>query len=170
MKKTVIAISVILVFLVAVSQAMAWHPMGRSFGYAENLNLTAEQSRNLNAHQQDFLKEALPIRNELAIKALEFRTLLAQSSTDKSKVKAKQQEIFALQKKLQEKSLAYELDARDILTPEQISMLPPGCGLGFMASAGGMGYGKGCGRGMGNGGGYGRGMGYHAGPCPYGLR
>lgn len=171
MKKIIIATSVMLVLLVAVSHAVAWGPAG-------NLNLTAEQSEKLNGLHQGFLKETLPIQNELASKALEFRTLLASPSTDKTQVKAKQQEMFVLQNKMQEKSLAYRLDAREILTPDQISMLPPGCGLGFAAGAGygrGTGYGKGRGGGMGYGKGYGRGMGRGRGGrgpgfCAYGRR
>ena len=169
MKKLIIATSVMLVLLVAVSHAVAWGP-------AANLNLTAEQSGKLNSLHQEFLEETLPIRNELASKALEFRTLLASPSTDKTQVKAKQQEMFVLQNKMQEQFLAYRLDAREILTPDQISMLPPGCGLGFAAGAGygrGTGYGKGRGGGMGYGKGYGRGMGRGGrGPgfCAYGWR
>ncbi len=59
MKKAVLAISVMVVLLVAVSQAVAWCPMGRGFGYAANLKLTTEQSEKLNTLQQDFFKETL---------------------------------------------------------------------------------------------------------------
>jgi len=177
MKKAMIGMSVLVVLLTAVSQAVAWCPLGRGIAYAPNLNLTAEQSGKLNTLKQDFFKETLPIRNELASKVMEFRALLTQPSTDAGKIKAKQKEIFALQQKLQEKSVAYHLDARKILTAEQISMLPPGCGLGFLAGAGygsGRGYGRGYGQGMwatrgafcggGRGGGFGRGLRDGSGP------
>ncbi len=185
MKKTAIGIVVVVALLVAASLAVAWGPgYGRGAGYpagpaysgclyAPNVNLTAEQTARLNSLQQAFLNETLPVRNEMASSAMEVRTLMAQPGTDSAKVTAKQREIFALQQKLQERSLAYQSDARNILSPQQLSALPPGCGLGFAAGTGygtrygggygrGMGYssgfgsGNGRGRGMGRGGGFGR--------------
>lgn len=174
MKKTVMGISVVGVLLVVASLAFAQGPgYGRGYGYAAgpysrgcwyapNFNLTVDQTGKLTSLQQGFLNETLPIRNELAAKVLELRTLMARPSANAAMISAKQQEIFTLQQKLQEKSLAYQADARNTLTPQQLSMLPPGCGLGFAA---GTGYGRGTGYGAGYGGGgrgrgMGRGMGY----------
>lgn len=171
MKKTAIGISIVVALLVTASLALAWGPgYGRGYGYAAGsysrgcwcapgINLTAEQTTKLNSLQQAFLNESLPIRNELASKALELRTLMAQPGVDAAKISAKQKEIFALQQKLQEKSLTYQSDARNILSPQQLSALPPGCGLGFAAGTGysaGYGGGYGRGRGMGRGPGFGR--------------
>ncbi len=169
MKKTVIGVSVVVALLAAASLAIAWGPgYGRGFGYtgdpasrecwyAPNFNLTAEQSGKLTGLQQQFMNETLPIRNELAAKSLELRNLMAQPSPSAATISAKQQEIFALQQKMQEKSLPYQTNARNVLTPQQVSQLPPGCGLGFAA---GTGYGSGFGGGYGRGRGMGRGMGY----------
>jgi len=169
MKKTVMAIGIVVVLLVAVSLALAWGPgYGRGAGYAAGpyyrgcwyapgINLTSDQTGKLNSLHQAFLNESLPIRNELASRALELRTLMAQPGTDAAKISAKQKEIFALQQKLQEKSLAYQSDARNVLTPQQLSALPPGCGLGFAGTGYGAGFGGyGRGRGMGRGPGFGR--------------
>ena len=168
MKKTAIGISVVVALLISASLALAWGPgYGRGAGYAANsaygclyapnFNLTADQTGKLTGLQQQFLNESLPIRNELATKALELRTMMAQLAGDAAKISAKQQEIFALQQKMQEKSLPYQTNARNVLTPQQVSQLPPGCGLGFAA---GTGYGSGFGGGYGRGRGMGRGMGY----------
>jgi Spy/CpxP family protein refolding chaperone len=166
MKKTAIGISVVVAFLVTASLALAWGPgYGRGAGYAANsaygclyapnFNLAGDQAGKLTGLQQQFQNETLPARNELAAKSLELRNLMAQPSTNAAMISAKQQEIFALQQKIQEKSLAYQTNARNVLTPQQLSMLPPGCGLGFAAGTGygrGMGYGSyGRGRGMGYG-------------------
>ena len=175
MKKTAIGISVVTALLVTASLALAWGPgYGRGAGfaapsaygclYAPNFNLTADQTGKLTGLQQQFLNESLPIRNELAAKSLELRNLMAQPSPSAATISAKQQEIFALQQKMQEKSLPYQTNARNVLTPQQVSQLPPGCGLGFAAGTGyGSGFGGGYGRGMGYssgyGGGYGRGRG-----------
>jgi hypothetical protein len=106
----------------------------------------------------------------MAAKSLEIRNLMAQPSANAASISARQQEIFAPQQKIQEKSLAYQANARNILTPQQLSRLPSGCGLGFAAGSGygaglGGGYGQGMGYGAGSGGGYGRrrGMGRGAG-------
>jgi zinc resistance-associated protein len=171
MKKTWIGFSVLMALLVTASIALAWGPgYGRGMGYAPasaygclyapNFNLTAEQAGKLTGLQQQFLNESLPIRNELASKTIELRNLMAQPGTDAAKISAKQQEIFALEQKIQEKSLAYQKNARNILTPQQLSMLPPGCGLGFTA---GTGYGRGMGYGSTSAAGYPRGMGYGSG-------
>ncbi len=165
MKKTAIGISFVTALLLTASLALAWGPSyGRGAGfaapsaygclYAPSFNLTAEQRGKLIGLQQEFSNETLPVRNELAAKSLELRSLMAQPSPNSATISAKQKEIFDLQQKMQEKSLAYQTNARGVLTPQQVSQLTPGCGLGFAA---GTGYGAGYG------GGYGRGMGYNAG-------
>src|SRR4030042_4798344 len=85
-KKTVMAIGVRAALLVAASLALAWGPgYGKGAGYAAGpysrgcwyapgINLTAEQTAKLNSLQQAFLNETLPMRNEMATKALELRT------------------------------------------------------------------------------------------------
>jgi len=170
MKKTVFGLSVVAALLVTASLALAWGPgYGRGGGYAgaagygclyaPNFNMTTEQSGSLSSLQQQFLNETLPIRNEMAAKSLEIRNLMAQPSANAATISVKRQEIFTLQQKIQEKTLAYQTNARNILTPQQLSMLPPGCGLGFAAGrgyGGGFGGGYGKGRGMGRGAGFGR--------------
>jgi hypothetical protein len=68
-----------------------------------------------------------------------------------------------LNEKLAEKSLSYQLGARKILTPDQITQLPPGCSLGFGNPFVGPGFGMSPGYGYGRGPGYGRGRGYGSG-------
>ncbi len=155
MKKTLIALSIAALLLVTLSQAAAQCPKGQMPGCIKNLSLTPDQKDKFDSLRKEFLKETLPIRSESGKKVLEFRILLAQPSVDVAKAKAKQQEIFALKKDLQEKSLAYYLKGREILTPQQISMLPPGCCLGFKggfncfkSNACGSSYGTGKGKGM----------------------
>ena len=172
MKKTAMAIGIVAaLFVVTASLALAWGPgYGRGAGYAAglgynrcfyapNVNLTADQTAKFTTRQQTFLNEILPLRNELAAKTMELRTLMAQPEADVAKITAKQRETFALQQKLQEKSMTYQLDSRSILTPQQLTALPPGCGLGFASGTGygrAMNYGAGYGRGMGRGAGFGR--------------
>ncbi|MDM8555457.1 periplasmic heavy metal sensor [Desulfococcaceae bacterium HSG7] len=172
MKKILIIISVSAMLLAVISYAGAWSSPTQGRGFNAIPNLTTEQSGKIDNLRQDFIKVSLPLRNELDAKKQELRTLLAQPSADAAALKVKQKEIFAMQQQLQEKSLVFYLDARAVLTPEQVSGMPAGCGLGFLTGTGfgrgygqGMGYGKGggrskgCGQGMGYGKGGGRGKG-----------
>jgi len=161
MKKKTIALSILVMLLVAVPHVMAWCPVGMKSDCI--INLAVEQSEKLNNLHNDFLKESLPLQNQIGIKKLEMQVLLAKSAINAKAVKSMQQEIFALKKGLQEKSLDYYLKAREILTPQQVSMLPPGCCLGFNL-CGGCFKGKGCASGSG------RGKGGCRKLCQYGRR
>ncbi len=146
MKKT-IALSIVVILLMAVSQVMAWCPMGMKSDCMINLNLATEQSEKLNSLRNDFSKETPPLHNRIKVKKLEMKVMLTKPAINEKAVKSMQQEIFALKKRLQEKSLEYYLKAREILTPQQVSMLPPGCDLGFKIFGCGF-KGKGCGSGF----------------------
>lgn len=149
MKKTTIGIIILLIMLMATSQALAqqsgckWR---NNCSIKADLNLTAEQEDALNKLHQNFLDETQSIRNELAAKINKFQTLMDQPSVDKTIALAKQQEIFDLRHKIKAKALSYRIDARAILSSEQLAMLPPGCGLG-VSNCQGCSFGKkGCGR------------------------
>ena len=170
MKKALIIISVSVALLAVITYAGAWNPPAQGRGLNTIPKLTTEQSGKIDNLRQEFIKASLPLRDELAARKQEFRTLLSQPSADAASLKAKQKEILALRQQLQEKSLASHLDARAVLTPEQVSGLPAGYGLGFLTGTGlgrgygrDMSYGRGCGRGMGYGKGRGRSMGYDRG-------
>ncbi|MCP4681971.1 MAG: hypothetical protein GY864_06545 [Desulfobacterales bacterium] len=146
MKKKAIFLSILVVLLMVASQAMAWRTGGAEScsNCLANLDMTTDQSQKLDSLRDSFLKETIPLRNEKETKKLEMRILLAKPSIDIETVKAKQQEIFDVKKSLQEKSLDYYLKARKVLTPQQVSMLPPGCHLGFNIYGGAY-KSKGCG-------------------------
>ena len=167
MKKMIVAIlAVALLVTAGVAMAQGW---GRGAGYGPGeygpghgprgawagLNLTPEQKQKMQALQEKFLKENLPLRNEMQIKQLELRTLWAQSNPDEEKILSKQKEINALRAQLQEKGTKNRLEMRKILTPEQQAQLGaygPGFGMGYGMKGGMMGGGFGPGRGMGYGG------------------
>ena len=102
----------------------------------------------MQALQESFFKETIPLRNEMMTKHLELRTLWAQTNPDQEKILAKQREINALRAQLQEKATKYQLEARNILTPEQQAQLRsfwgpgPGFGRGY-GMRGGFGPGRG---------------------------
>ena len=181
MKKMIVAIAVIAILVTSgLALAQGW---GRGPGYGlgpcglgpsgpgagpgygprgawgPGLNLTPEQTQKMQALQENFFKESLPLSNAMQIKQVELRTLWAQTNPDQEKLLAKQKEINALRTQLQEKAIQNRLEMRKILTPEQQAQLGaygpgfgPGYGPGYGIRGGMMGGGFGPGRGMGYGG------------------
>ena len=87
------------------------------------LNLTPEQTQKMQAVRESFLKEKIPLRNELMLKRLELRGLWMQTNPDEAKILANQKEINALRAQLGEKVTKNRLEMRKILTPEQQAQL-----------------------------------------------
>ncbi len=141
-KTTIIGLSVVLGLALMVTVALAWGPgfgpgFGRGFGgpaygVPPIPNLTAEQSAQIQALRDGFLKEIESLQKELYAKGTEFRTLWLSPNPDQAAIAAKQKEIFDLQSKLQEKATNLGLEIRKVLTPEQLAQLPAlGPGVGF---------------------------------------
>lgn len=158
--------------------------------YSSRLNLSSAQKLKMENLYQNFLKAIYPTQNQLTSKAYELRILLFKSVSNKTTIITKQKELFALQQKIQEKIFDYRLNALDVLTTEQILLLPSDCCLGINMGRGygrgigrgnnfayGFGYTKSFSRGFGRGRGMGwrngrgrRGMRYRSGFCPYWQR
>lgn len=129
--------------------------------YNDYLRITPEQNEAILSIQDKFLRETASAQNELTSNYLALQTMLNQPTADDAGIIAKQNEIVAIQQKLQEKAQKFGLEAKAVLTPEQISLLPPGCTMGFILGRGyGIGMGGGFGRSIGRGFGRGIGRGY----------
>ena len=172
MKKKIIFAFMMAAILATIGLAMAqsWAKdpgMGMSYGPHSGgarsggaglwgaLNLTPEQIQNMQALRESFLKEKIPLQNELLLKRIELRGLWIQTNPDEAKILAKQKEINDLRAQLGEKVTKNRLQMRKILTPEQQAKLINLRGQQWHRSHR---YGRGCGFGPGPG--YGRGMGY----------
>jgi Spy/CpxP family protein refolding chaperone len=142
-KTTIVGLGLILVVALVATVALARGPgfgpgFGRGFGgpaYGTPPipNLTAEQSAQIQALRDDFLKEIEPLQKDLLAKRTELRSLWSDPNSDPAAITAKQKEIWDLQSKLQEKAASLGLEIRKVLTPEQIAQLPafgPGPGFG----------------------------------------
>ena len=142
-KTTIVGLGLILVVALAATVALARGPgfgpgFGRGFGgpaYGTPPipNLTAEQSAQIQALRDVFLKEIEPLQKDLLAKRTELRSLWSNPNSDPAAITAKQKEIWDLQSKLQEKAASLGLEIRKMLTPEQIAQLPafgPGPGFG----------------------------------------
>jgi Spy/CpxP family protein refolding chaperone len=169
MKKTIIITALLILTLgwVFAAEAQWWGRGGGGRGAGPGwkddtlgLNLTQNQTTKLNTLRQAFWKDTSNLNVKIDQRQLELNSLLLEPNPDSGKVTKLQKDISDLQLQLNEKRVFYQLDARKILTPEQIAQLPPGCTLGFGNLMGGPGPGYGCGMGPGYGGGRGMGCGY----------
>jgi Spy/CpxP family protein refolding chaperone len=142
-KTTIVGLGLILVVALVATVALARGPgfgpgFGRGFGGSAYgippiPNLTAEQSAQIQALRDDFLKEIEPLQKGLLSKRTELRSLWSDPNSDPAAITAKQKEIWDLQSKLQEKAASLGLEIRKVLTPEQIAQLSafgPGPGFG----------------------------------------
>jgi len=147
-KTTIVGLGLILVLALVATVALAWGPgfgpgFGRGFGgpaygVPPIPNLTAEQSAQIQALRDSFLKEIEPLQKELYTKGTELRNLWQSPNPDQAAIAAKQKEIFNLQSQLQDKATNLGLEIRKVLTPEQLAQLPAfsqgagfGPGVGF---------------------------------------
>ncbi len=105
------------------------------------MNLTPEQAGQLFDLKQKFMDETASIRKGLWVKRAEMAALWKAENPDQAKITAKQKEIGALREQLQEKMVAFRIQAR------KIAPIPFGPGKG-MGRGMGMGMGPGMGMGM----------------------
>ncbi len=143
-KTTIIGLGLVLGLALVATVALAWGPpgfgprFGRGFGGPADAvppipNLTAEQSAQIQALREGFLKEIEPLRKELYTKRTELRSLWSNPNADSAAIKVKQDEMFSLQTQFQEKATSLGLEMRKVLTPEQLAQLlafGPGGGFG----------------------------------------
>lgn len=161
MKKGLLVISLVAVFVVGAATAYAYGPgygprgQGPSVearGPGKGVDLTPDQRSKLQDLRQKFLSETAKLRGELLTKRLELQALWTNPKADPKAIAEKERELRELQNQMKEKGLQHRLEVRQILTPEQLAGFGPGRGLGF-----GKGPKKGCG--------FGWGMGPGHGPC-----
>jgi len=97
--------------------------------------LTEAQKKALETLRRAYMGEAIPIRTELFALRIELRHLLSDPNVQPQILFDQQRKISALQAKLEELSLSYQVKARSIFTKEQMERLPQGwrfeMGLGY---------------------------------------
>jgi len=109
------------------SQGACWEP--------SLFALTEAQEKALETLRRAYLAEAIPIRKGLFVLKIELRHLLSDPNIQPQILFDQQRKISALQAKLEERSLSYQVKARSVFTKEQLERLPHGwafdMGLGF---------------------------------------
>ena len=159
MKKTVtMMIAAVALAAVVASPAMAYRGGGGQYnrgpGYAmadetRGLNLTTEQTQKINDLREAHLKEIKPLQDKLYAKSGDVRNLWLAKTPDQEKIQALQKEVFNLRDQLMEKMTAYRLEARKVLTPEQLTKVQSYAGRGTGMVHGGVGMARmGSGAGM----------------------
>ena len=115
----------------------------------KGLNLTPEQKTNFREMRKKFIQENAQLIGALVAKRLELRSLWTDPKADPQVILAKEKEWRDLQNQMRDKVVQAKLEARKILTPEQIANWKPR----QMRHRGMMnhGPGRGCGQGMGPG-------------------
>jgi Spy/CpxP family protein refolding chaperone len=173
MKKTLLALSLVTVLILGVTyvyaQGLGYGP-GRGPGWkgercwesetpGKFSSLTPEQKTKFQELRRRFNDETAQLRGALVTKRLELQSLWTNPNAESKTIMDKEKELRDLQNQMKDKSLQMKLEARKILTPEQIEEF-------------GQGWGKGSGFGPGHMGGYGHrfGHGYRMGPeSGYGM-
>jgi Spy/CpxP family protein refolding chaperone len=128
-------------------------PYGYCGDYGTSNPLTQDQRTQLRELRQKFFDETAPLRDSMRTKSQELRALWSDPKADPQAIMAKEKELGALQDQMRDMAVQQKIEARKILTPEQLSQLSQG------------GWGSGQGYRGGEGRMYGRGRGFGGGPC-----
>lgn len=167
MKKTIITIGLVALMLFGVTyvyaQGHGFSPGHRgmhsqaSWGTSKDYPLTPEQKTKFQELRRKFNEETAQLKGALLTKRLELQSLWTNPKADPKAILDKEKELRDLQNQMRDKVVQFRLEARNLLTPEQITEFGPAWGLD---------HGFGRGRMMGPGGMMGRGQGMgHRGGC-----
>lgn len=103
---------------------------------AEGLGLSDEQVKRLKVIQLEHQKSAIRMRADLEIMELELKDLLHQQAPDRSAIDDKLTAMGGLKTKMKKKHVHARLDAKSVLTKEQLEKCSHGscgaCGMGKM--------------------------------------
>lgn len=155
MKKMLVvlmAVAVVLGVAYAYAQGPGFGPgrCGDCGNYGKSASLTEAQRTQLRELRQKFFDETAPLRESMQAKRQELHSLWSDPNADPNAIVAKEKELRVLRDQMQDVAVKERLEARKILTPEQLSQGGWGRGEGFRGGEGRM---------------YGRGRGPGGGPC-----
>jgi zinc resistance-associated protein len=156
MKKKVVVLGLVAVMVLGVAYAFAQGP-GQGpgpghrpgWGHDKWSSLTSEQQTKIQELRQKFNDETAQLRGTMLTKRLELQSLWRNPKADPKAILAKEKEFRGLQDQMKDKAVQFKLEARNILTPEQLSEFGPGWGMGHGFGGGHMMGGR---HGMGRGG------------------
>jgi len=168
MRKTIIALGLAAVMFLAVTYVYAQGPgfgsrhrglpPQESWRYGNWSSLTTEQNTKFQELRSKFNEETAQLRGAMVTKRLELQSLWTNPKADPKAIVDKERELRSIQDQMRDKGVQFRLEARKILTPEQLVQFGSAWGMGP-----GFGRGHRMGSGYGMSHGYGMGPGY--GPC-----
>ncbi len=170
MKKTIITLGLAAVLLLGVTHAYSQGPgfgpgpgpgSGPHWGERPHwgqadprsaLNLNPEQKTRMHELRTKFKGENAQLIGAMVTKRIELQSLWSNPRAEAAAIQAKEKELRDLQNQMRDKAVQMRLEARKILTPEQIAQMGQGRGFGPCGGRGsGGGFGHGHGRGWGSG-------------------
>jgi Spy/CpxP family protein refolding chaperone len=147
MKKVFVVFAMALVlagatYVYAVGPGSGPGPREGCMGLGKGASLTEEQRTQFQELRQKFHDETAKLREQIWSKRQELRTLWSDSKSGADAILEKEKELRELENQMRDKAVQMKLEARNILTPEQLADFGkfggPGSGRGP-----GMGHGKG---------------------------
>jgi Spy/CpxP family protein refolding chaperone len=118
------------------------------WGPGKGSSLTPEQQAKFQELRQKFNDETTQLRGATFTKRLELQSLWTNPKADPKAILEKEKEFRNLQDQMRDKAVQFKLEARNVLTPEQLAQfesgweMGPGLGRGYRM---GHGYGMGLG-------------------------
>jgi len=138
-------ISIVVVLALALTLGLAASSWARPGGCGMGggmmgaMNLSPDQAGKFFDLKEKFRNDTAAARKQMMVKHAELAALWKSATPDQAAITAKQKEVNALRDQMQEKKVAFQLEARKI-APELAQGF--GCGMGRgMGGHGGMGHG-----------------------------
>ena len=141
MKKAIIILSLVAMVLLGVTYVYAKSqefgpgrkamPSHEFWGVCKIPNLTPEQKAKFQELRRKFNDETAQLKGSLLTKRLELRSLWTNPKADSKAIMDKEKELRDLLNQMKDKAVQNMLEARKILTPEQLSEFGSGCRMGF---------------------------------------
>ena len=135
MKKTIIALGLGALMLLGVTYVYAQGPgfgpgHRTGWGHEKWSSLTPEQQTKFQELRQKYNDETTQLRGAIFTKRLELQSLWTNPKADSKAILDKEKELGTLQEQLRDKAVRFKLEARNVLTPEQLAQFGPGWGMG----------------------------------------
>ena len=129
-------------FVYAVGPGSGPGPRGYCLGFGKGASLTEQQKTQFQELRQKFHDETATLREQIWAKRQELRTLWSDSKSDTDAILKKEKEVRDLKDQMRDKAVQMKLEARNILTPEQLAESSK---IGDPGSGRRQGKGRGCG-------------------------
>lgn len=100
--------------------------LGRLLGNPEirdKIGVTTDQAAKIRQQESDFRKTEIRGRADLEVKQIDFRDLMSADKPDRAAIDAKLTEISTARLALEKSAVAFRLNSRDALTPDQRTKL-----------------------------------------------